>query len=102
MKWTTDQLEAMAEALIAFHHCEDKESYGSVGCCLHVVTDDNCINNANIKSSIKDAEANSHPYCAAMGRLLLSMTLAERAKVVCWTWDDDERQDLVDRMSTWM
>lgn len=101
MTWKSDQLEAVAESLIAFHHCDDLESYGSVGCCLHVVTDDNCINDANVKSSIKDAEANSHPYCEAMARMLLSMTLAERAKVVCWTWDDDERKELVNEMVTW-
>jgi len=54
---------------------------GGSGCCLHIVLDDNNINDHFIEYCLEIAEQKQHTFCQTICKLLLQMTLTQRHKI---------------------
>jgi hypothetical protein len=54
---------------------------GGAGCCLHVVLDDNNIDDAAINFCIQYARDQQHPRCLELALLLRQMTRTQRDKL---------------------
>ena len=56
------------------------ESHGA-GCCLHIVLDDGNIEDSSVEFCIRYAEEQGHGSCAALARMLRSMSKTQRQKL---------------------
>lgn len=51
------------------------------GCCLHIVTDDDNIDDGSVEFCIQFATEQQHEYCAAVARALRSMSRTQRTVI---------------------
>lgn len=63
---------------LARHIYANREGYG---CCLHVVLDDNNLEDEFVAGSIELAQKRGHGDCETLARILLRMTRTQRGRV---------------------
>ena len=52
------------------------------GCCLHIVTDDNNIEDSHVQFCVEEAQRSGHPSCERLAEALLEMSLEDRAALL--------------------
>ena len=60
--------------------------HGSVGCCLHIVTDDGNIEDNHVDFCVKYAIDKKHKFCQDLAELFKSMSKHERALTLNMWW----------------
>jgi hypothetical protein len=60
------------------------QTNGGAGCCLHIVLDDNNVDDHFVESCIKWADERGHELCAKTARMLRSMSKTQRWKLSKW------------------
>lgn len=53
----------------------------SVGCCLHIVLDDENVDNASVDLAIDHAQQRGHTDCEMLARVLRGMSRTQRLKL---------------------
>lgn len=56
---------------------------GVVGCCLHIVLDDENISDADVTLCLEKAKQCGHEDCSQVATLLLQMSKTQRKKLAC-------------------
>ncbi len=54
---------------------------GGVGCCLHIVLDDNNVDDGSVRFCINQAKERGHADCLELGEKLLLMSKTQRLKL---------------------
>jgi hypothetical protein len=54
----------------------------SVGCCLHITTDDGNLEDHHVQFCIEEAQRTGHPSCERLAREILAMDMPSRAKLL--------------------
>lgn len=74
MKPTVPEVLLLVKALYATRE-------GGVGCCLHIVLDDNNVDDSSVQFCLDWARSHKHPKCAEIALLLLAMSKTQRLKL---------------------
>jgi hypothetical protein len=72
MKPTVPEVLPLARAIYARNH---------VGCCLHIVLDDENVGDGDVQFCLEQAVKREHKDCEELARKLLSMTRTQRRKI---------------------